>query len=70
MSPRGFYSKEMMTPHFTSERYINSDQGKEEIDQYMSIENKVMSIIRYPRILWFNLLMAIGFLAAPNQGKD
>lgn len=70
MSPRGFYSREMITPYFTSQKYLNSNQGKEDLDRYMSMESRAMSILRYPRILWFNLLIAIGFLAGPNQGKD
>ena len=70
MSPRGFYSKEMITPYFTSSKYIDSDQGKEVLDNYVSIENRLRSILNYPRKIWFELLMAIGFLAGPNQGKD
>jgi hypothetical protein len=70
MSPRGFYSKEMITPYFTSSKYINSDQGKEELDNYVSIENRLRSILNFPRKIWFELLIAIGFLAGPNQGKD
>ena len=70
MSPRGFYSKEMITPYFTSSKYIDSDEGKEVIDNYVSIENRLRSILNFPRKIWFELLMAIGFLAGPNQGKD
>ena len=70
MSPRGFYSKEFVNPHFTSEKYLNSDQHKAEIDSYISMENRLRSIFNYPRKIWFELLMAIGFLAGPNQGKD
>lgn len=70
MSPRGFYSKETITPYFTSHKYIDSDQGIEEIDNYMSIENRLRSILNFPRKIWFEILMAIGFLAGPNQGKD
>ena len=70
MSPRGFYSKEMITPYFTSQRYIDSDQGKEVLDNYISIDNRLRSILNFPRKIWFELLMAIGFLAGPNQGKD
>jgi hypothetical protein len=70
MSPRGFYSKEMITPYFTSKRYIDSDEGKEVLDNYVSIDNRLRSILNFPRKIWFELLMAIGFLAGPNQGKD
>jgi hypothetical protein len=70
MSPRGFYSKEMITPYFTSKRYIDSDEGKEVLDNYVSIENRLRSILNFPRKIWFELLIAIGFLAGPNQGKD
>ncbi len=70
MSPRGFYSKEMITPYFTSERYMNSDQGKEAIDQYISIENGLRSIIKYPQRLWLNLLIAVGILAVPSQDEN
>jgi hypothetical protein len=70
MSPRGFYSKEMITPYFTSHDYINSNQGKEDLDRYMSMENRLRSIIKYPQKLWLKLLMAVGFLASPNQDKN
>jgi hypothetical protein len=70
MSPRGFYSKEMITPYFTSKRYIDSDECQEVLDNYVSIENRLRSILNFPRKIWFELLIAIGFLAGPNQGKD
>ena len=70
MSPRGFYSKEMITPYFTSKKYIDSDECQEVLDNYVSIENRLRSILNFPRKIWFELLMAIGILAGPNQGKD
>jgi hypothetical protein len=70
MSPRGFYSKEVITPYFTSERYINSDQGKEDLDRYLSMESRLRSIIKYPQRLWLNLLIAVGILAVPSQDEN
>lgn len=66
MSPRGFFSKEMITPYFTSERYVNSDQGKQGIDYYISIENKAKATLKYPQKIWFRILTAIGLLASPE----
>jgi hypothetical protein len=60
----------MITPYFTSKRYMDSDEGQEALDNYVSIENRLRSIFNYPRKIWFELLIAIGFLAGPNQGKD
>jgi hypothetical protein len=66
MSPRGFYSKEFITPYFTSDRYINSDEGKEAMDEYLSIENKIKAILKYPQKIWLKILTAIGFLESPK----
>ena len=70
MSPRGFYSKEMITPYFTSSKYIDSDEGKEVLDNYISIENRLRSILNYPRKIWFELLMTVGILAVPSQDEN
>jgi hypothetical protein len=44
MSPRGFYSKELITPYFTSSEYKKTEQYKHEIELIARISNKISSL--------------------------
>lgn len=70
MSPRGFFSKEFIAPYFTSEKYLESDQHKKEVDQYIAMENRLRSWFGYPRFLAIKVLTALGFLAKPDDKQD
>jgi hypothetical protein len=37
MSPRGFYQKESVHPHFTSNTYINSEAHKKELESLSNL---------------------------------
>jgi hypothetical protein len=67
MSPRGFWSRESIHPHFTSEEYLNSDQHKKEIDRYIAMEKRLRSWFGYPRFLAIKVLTALGYLAKPED---
>jgi hypothetical protein len=70
MTPRGFFSKEYISPYFTSEKYIESDQHKKEVDSYIAMENRLRSWFGYPRFLWIKGLTALGYLAKPDDKQD
>jgi hypothetical protein len=70
MSPRGFFSKESIHPHFTTEEYKNSDQYQKDIDSYIAMENRIKAWFGYPRFLWYKGLTALGILAKPEDNKD
>jgi hypothetical protein len=67
MSPRGFFGKESIHPHFTTEEYRNSDQHQREIDSYIAMENKIKAWFGYPGLLWMKILMATGLAATPEK---
>lgn len=70
MTPRGFFQKESIHPHFTTEEYLNSDQHQKEIDSYIAMENRLRSWFGYPRFLWIKGLTALGYLAKPDDKQD
>lgn len=49
MSPRGYYSKESIHPHFTTRSYMESDQHKKEIESLITIENRIRGLLLIPR---------------------
>lgn len=70
MAPRGFFQKESIHPHFTTEEYLNSDQHQKEVDQYITMTNTLRSWFGYPRFLWIKGLTALGYLAKPEDKQD
>ncbi len=70
MSPRGFFGKESVHPHFTTEEYMNSDQHQAEVDHYIAMEKKIKAWFGYPRFLWYKGLTAVGILAATKDKED
>jgi len=66
MSPRGYYTKEFISPYFTSEKYIESDQHKAEVEHYITMENRLRSFFGYPRKLamrvWIAILVWSGYI--------
>ena len=70
MSPRGFYSKEYISPYFTSEKYIASDQHKAELESMATMDKVIKVWLGYPRYLVIKGLMAIGLLAKPDVDQD
>jgi hypothetical protein len=70
MSPRGFYSREFINPHFTSERYLASDQHKIDLNTMSNIDKVIKVWLGYPRFLIIKGLMAVGILAKPDVDQD
>ena len=66
MSPRGFYQQESIHPHFTTDEYIQSDQGKMEYATMDRLEKKAKAIITYPakiaRKVWIAILIRLGYI--------
>jgi hypothetical protein len=66
MSPRGFYQRESIHPHFTTDEYIQSDQGKDDLATMDRIEKKAKAFITYPakiaRRVWYRILVWTGYL--------
>jgi hypothetical protein len=49
MSPRGFYTRESLHPHFTTKAYRESDQYKSEIEAIHTIEVWFKGLLSLPR---------------------
>jgi hypothetical protein len=49
MSPRGFYTREMIHPHFTTKAYRESKEGKHEAAMEYAIENWFKGLLSLPR---------------------
>jgi hypothetical protein len=66
MSPRGFYQREYISPHFTSSEYLKSDQYQEELKNMAKIDKRFDSLIKYPGIiakrLYIWILLKAGYL--------
>lgn len=66
MSPRGFYQRESIHPHFTTPEYIESEAGKNEYALMDRIEKKAQAIFMYPAKLakrvWIWILFKTGYL--------
>jgi peptide subunit release factor 1 (eRF1) len=48
MSPRGFYQREFLHPHFTTMAYKKSEAGKREAELERTIENSITKIFKFP----------------------
>ena len=74
MSPRGFYAKEYISPHFTSSEYLKSDQAKVDAATMDRIDKTFDSLIKYPGTLakrsyiWF--LLKAGYLKDINKSSQ
>jgi hypothetical protein len=66
MSPRGFYTRESIHPHFTTQEYRMSEQGRHEAAIEYTIENYVKGLIQYPakitKSLWLWALLRAGYV--------
>jgi hypothetical protein len=66
MSPRGFYSKELITPYFTSAKYKESDQAKKDAATMDRIDKRFASLIKYPgqiaKRFYIWILLKAGYL--------
>lgn len=66
MSPRGFYSKEFITPYFTSNAYLNSEQHKKELESMSIMYSRYMALKQYPakiaRRVWYWALVRAGYI--------
>ena len=54
MSPRGFYSKESIHPHFTTEAYLNSKAHEKEVESLSNLLLKWTLFKLYIR-QWFRI---------------
>lgn len=52
MSPRGFYQREYLHPHFTTMAYRNSEAGKKEAALERTIVNNITKIFKFPLKVW------------------
>lgn len=66
MSPRGFYQKEYIAPHFTSSEYLKSEQAKKDADTMAKIDKTFASLIKYPgqiaKRFYIWILLKAGYL--------
>lgn len=66
MSPRGFYTKEYISPYFTSSAYLNSEQHKEEIENMSIMYSRYKALLQYPakiaRSFWIWALVRAGYI--------
>jgi hypothetical protein len=66
MSPRGFYTKEYISPYFTSSEYLKSDQAKVDAATMISIDKVFGKLIKYPgqiaKRLYIWILLKAGYL--------
>jgi hypothetical protein len=66
MSPRGYHQRESIHPHFTTDEYIQSDQGKSDYATMDKIETCLASLYKYPakiaRRVWIWILFRLGHL--------
>lgn len=73
MSPRGFYSKELITPHFTSSEYLTSDRAKVDAETMYQIDRTFGSLIKYPgqiaKRLYIWILLKAGYLKDINHSS-
>jgi hypothetical protein len=73
MSPRGFYQKEYIAPHFTSSEYLNSEQAKKDADTMINIDRVFVSLIKYPgqiaKRFYIWILLKAGYLKDINKSS-
>ncbi len=69
MSPRGFYTKEYIHPHFTSKAYLESDQHKVEIDNVIHTIEVWKKIIGYPRFLAMKVWVFLVWYFGPSRNQ-
>jgi len=66
MSPRGFYQRESIHPHFTTDEYIQSEAGQREYATMDKIEKKAEALFMYPakiaKRVWTWILIRLGYL--------
>jgi len=66
MTPRGFYAKESIHPHFTTPEYMASEEYKNELATMDKIEKRAEAIFMYPakiaRRVWIWILFRLGHL--------
>lgn len=64
--PIGFYTKETIRPFYTTDQYLESDQGKREMESLYTMENRIKGLIAYPgkiaRRVWYRILVWSGYL--------
>jgi hypothetical protein len=73
MSPRGFYTKEYISPHFTSSEYLKSDQAKVDANTMAKIDRQFASLIKYPgqiaKRFYIWILLRAGYLKDINNSS-
>jgi hypothetical protein len=73
MSPRGFYTKELITPYFTSSEYLNSKQAKDDAATMVKIDKTFDSLIKYPgqiaKRFYIWILLRAGYLKDINHSS-
>ena len=73
MSPRGFYTKEYISPHFTSSEYLKSEQAKKDADTMINIDRIFVNLIKCPGTIakrsYICLLFMSGYLKDINNSS-
>lgn len=72
MSPRGYYTKESLHPHFTTKAYKESDAYKNEVAMEIAIENWFKGLIHLPRKIAMKVWVWMVWYFGPsrNEKKD
>jgi hypothetical protein len=73
MSPRGFYQKEYIAPHFTSSEYLKSEQGQKEMANLYKVNRTLASLVKYPgqiaKRFYIWILLRAGYLKDINHSS-
>ena len=73
MSPRGFYTKEYISPHFTSSEYLKSEQAKDDAATMAKIDRTFASLIKCPGTIakrsYICFLFMSGYLKDINKSS-
>jgi hypothetical protein len=73
MSPRGFYQKEYISPHFTSSEYLKSDQAIDDAATMAKIDKVFDNLVRYPGTIakrsYICFLFMSGYLKDNNKSS-
>jgi hypothetical protein len=73
MSPRGFYTKEYIAPHFTSSEYLKSEQGQKEMANLYKVNRTFVNLVKYPgqiaKRFYIWILLKAGYLKDINKSS-
>jgi hypothetical protein len=66
MSPRGYHQREFISPYFTSEKYLASEEYQNDLATMDRLEKKAEAILTYPakiaKRVWIWILIRLGYI--------